>query len=78
LVELIQRHLYIVSINKCLSIQDAAKYMGVSPQTLRRWERAGKILQRQVYLLEVYCSAKGWTFTTIKVPMQVRLLAGFF
>lgn len=86
--------------------------MGVSPQTLRRWEKAGKIkpayrtegkqrrydqsllrpfdltnkttdrltiayarvsshdqkddLQRQVHMLEVYCSAKGWTFSTIK------------
>ncbi len=99
-------------MNKFLSIQDAAKYMGVSPQTLRRWEKAGKIkpayrtegkqrrydpsllrpfdltnkttdrltiayarvsshdqkddLQRQVHMLEVYCSAKGWTFSIIK------------
>jgi len=99
-------------MNKFLSIQDAAKYLGVTPQTLRRWERAGKIipayrtegkqrrydpsllrpfdlsnkvtdrltiayarvsshdqkddLQRQVHMLEVYCSAKGWTFSTIK------------
>ena len=99
-------------MNKFLSIQDAAKYMGVTPQTLRRWEKAGKItpayrtegkqrrydpsllrpfdlsnkatdrltiayarvsshdqkddLQRQVHMLEVYCSAKGWTFSTLK------------
>ncbi len=30
-------------MNKFLSIQDAAKYMGVSLQTLRRLEKAGKI-----------------------------------
>ncbi len=99
-------------MNKFLSIQDAAKYMGVSAQTLRRWEKAGKIkpayrtegkqrrydasllrpydrtnkdtdrptiayarvsshdqkddLERQVQMLGVYCSAKGWTFSTIK------------
>jgi len=99
-------------MSKFLSIQDAAKYMGVTPQTLRRWEKAGKItpayrtegkqrrydpsllrpfdlsnkatdrltiayarvsshdqkddLQRQVHMLEVYCSAKGWTFSTLK------------
>ena len=30
-------------MNKFLSIQDAAKSLGVSPQTLRRWERKKKI-----------------------------------
>ena len=98
-------------MNKFLSIQEAAKQLGVSAQTLRRWERENKIapshrtrgnqrrydpallypidlaksldrptiayarvsshdqkddLQRQVYMLEIYCSAKGWTYTTIK------------
>jgi putative resolvase len=99
-------------MNKFLSIQDAARYLGVSPQTLRRWERKKKIapshrtqggqrryavsqlqpfdhsnkisdrptvayarvsshdqkedLQRQVYMLETYCSAKGWTFSVAK------------
>ena len=99
-------------MNKFLSIQEAAKHLGVSPQTLRRWERTGKIpkairtvgnqrrydlqslcppqknkkdidlltigyarvstyeqkedLERQVKLLEIYCSAKGWPFSVIK------------
>ena len=98
-------------MNKFLSIQEAAKYLGVSPQTLRRWEKAGKItpayrtkgdqrrydlsqlrpmetlnrdnlptiayarvscqdqkedLQRQVNMLELYCSSKGWTFSVVK------------
>lgn len=99
-------------MNKFLSIQDAAKHLGVSPQTLRRWERKKKItpshrtqggqrryavsqlqpfdhsskisdrptvayarvsshdqkedLQRQAYMLETYCSAKGWTFSVVK------------
>jgi excisionase family DNA binding protein len=30
-------------MNKFLSIKEAAKHLGVSPQTLRRWERSGKI-----------------------------------
>ena len=99
-------------MNKFLTIQEAAKHLGVSPQTLRRWEKAGKIapamrtegnqrrydpalfplfdrlskstdrptvayarvsshdqkddLQRQAHMLELYCSAKGWTFSIIK------------
>lgn len=99
-------------MNKFLSIQAAAKYLGVSPQTLRRWESKKQIspshrtqggqrrydlqslqpfdrshqitdrptvayarvsshdqkedLQRQVHMLEMYCSAKGWTFTVIQ------------
>jgi len=99
-------------MNKFLSIQEAAFRLGVSPQTLRRWERKKKIapthrtqggqrryditklpfsdlshkptdrptiayarvsshdqkedLQRQVHMLEIYCSAKGWTFSTLK------------
>jgi excisionase family DNA binding protein len=90
-------------MNKFLSIQQAAKFLGVSPQTLRRWERNKKIspshrtqggqrryeiaklqpfdqsnkttdrptaayarvscqdqkedLQRQVHMLEIYCSS---------------------
>ena len=99
-------------MNKFLSIHEAAKCLGVSPQTLRRWERKKKItpshrtqggqrryaaadfqsfdlnnnisnrptiayarvsshdqkedLQRQVHMLEAYCSAKGWTFSITK------------
>ena len=99
-------------MNKFLSIQEAAKALGVSTQTLRRWEKQGKItpahrtkgrqrrydpallplfassektsnlltigyarvsshdqkddLQRQAHMLELYCSAKGWSFTIIK------------
>jgi excisionase family DNA binding protein len=99
-------------MNNFLSIQEAAKCLGVSPQTLRRWERKKKItpahrtqggqrrydiatlkpldpinrtkdfptiayarvsshdqkedLQRQVHMLEIYCSAKGWTYSVIK------------
>src|ERR1700733_1544899 len=99
-------------MNKFLSIQEAAKYLGVSPQTLRRWERKKKIapshrtqggqrrysatqlkpfdfydkttarptvayarvsshdqkedLERQVHMLEIYSSAKGWAFYVIK------------
>jgi len=29
-------------MNKLVSIQEAAKFLGISPQTLRRWEREGK------------------------------------
>ena len=99
-------------MSKFLSIQEAANYLGVSPQTLRRWESQKKIvlshrtqggqrryaitqlpvfdrsnkaadrptvayarvsshdqkndLQRQVHMLEMYCSAKGWTFSVTK------------
>lgn len=99
-------------MNKFLSIQDAAKCLGVSPQTLRRWEKKKKMipahrteggqrrystaqfksfdfcdkttdrptvayarvsshdqkedLQRQVHMLEIYCSSKGWTFFVMK------------
>ncbi len=99
-------------MNKFLSIQQAAKLLGVSTQTLRRWERNKKItpshrtkgnqrrydlaeilplhgfkekkekdtiayarvsshdqkedLQRQVQMLEMYCSAQGWSFSIIK------------
>ncbi len=99
-------------MNKFLGIQQAAQYLGVSPQTLRRWERKKKIvpshrtaggqrrydltqlrreesrqetnhlptiayarvsshdqkedLQRQIQMLEMYCSSKGWTFSVIK------------
>jgi putative resolvase len=99
-------------MSKFLSIQDAAKYLGVSPQTLRRWENEKKIvpshrtqggqrrydimqlrpcerdpitsdrltvayarvsshdqkedLQRQIQMLEMFCSSKGWTFSTLK------------
>ncbi len=99
-------------MNKFLSIQEAASRLGVSPQTLRRWERKKKIapthrtqggqrryditklplldlshnptdrptiayarvsshdqkedLQRQIHMLEIYCSAKGWTFSILK------------
>ena len=99
-------------MNKFLSIKEAAKYLGVSTQTLRRWERQKKIkpshrtqggqrrydavdlhpfdfnnkladlqtiayarvsshdqkedLERQIHMLEIYCSAKGWTFSVTK------------
>jgi putative resolvase len=99
-------------MSKFLSIKEAADYMGVSPQTLRRWERSEKItpshrtkggqrrydvsklypsaidaagrerptiayarvsshdqkddLQRQIHMLEIYCAAKGWNFSTVK------------
>lgn len=96
-----------------LSIGDAAKRLGVSVQTLRRWDIAGKLvaertpggrrryraedvatfnplginraalerptvayarvsshdqkadLERQAKVLEMYCAAQGWVFTTI-------------
>ena len=97
---------------KFLSIHKAANFLGVSTQTLRRWEKKQKIhpahrtqggqrryditklrpasqsqqiqsrptvayarvsshdqkddLQRQVQMLEMYCSAKGWTYTVLK------------
>ena len=100
-------------MNKFLAIQQAAELLGVSTQTLRRWERAKKIhpshrteggqrrydpaqlipnrfqrsqvsnrptvayarvsshdqkedLQRQVQLLEMYCTSQGWSFEIIK------------
>ncbi len=98
-------------MSKFLSIQEAAKFLGVSPQTLRRWEKEKKIspshrtegrqrryditklrpfdrsksldrptiayarvsshdqkedLQRQIHILEMYCSAKGWVFSVMK------------
>ena len=99
-------------MNKFLSVQEASQALGISPQTLRRWEKSGKIspayrtkenqrrydpsllplfaqskeiidcptigyarvsshdqkedLQRQAHMLEMYCSAKGWSFTIIK------------
>ena len=31
-------------MNKFFSIQEAAKFLGVSPQTLRRWEKSNKII----------------------------------
>ena len=34
---------YILSnMNKLITIQEAATFLGVSPQTLRRWEREGR------------------------------------
>jgi putative resolvase len=100
-------------MNKFLSIQQAAAFLGVSPQTLRRWERSNKIepshrttggqrrydvsklqpvrsltvqtnnlptiayarvsshdqrddLQRQISMLEMYCSAQGWSYEVIQ------------
>jgi len=100
-------------MNKFLTIQKAAEFLGVTPQTLRRWERSNKIepshrttggqrryditklqptrcatakvqslptvayarvsshdqkddLQRQAQMLEMYCSAQGWSHELIK------------
>jgi putative resolvase len=100
-------------MSKFLGIQEAAEFLGVSPQTLRRWERSKKMkpshrtsggqrryditqlqptrfsgpkvqslptvayarvsshdqkddLQRQAHMLEMYCSAQGWSYEIIK------------
>lgn len=99
-------------MSKFLSIQQAASFLGVSVQTLRRWEQMNKIqpshrtqggqrryditklqphihigsthdrpttayarvsshdqkddLQRQIQMLEMYCSSRGWTFDIIQ------------
>lgn len=91
-----------------VTIAEAARFLGVSPQTLRRWEREGRLLpdertpggqrrydlaklrpnafhagpvarttiayarvsshdqkadlERQIQMLEMFCSANGWTF----------------
>ena len=63
---------------KLITISEAAKYLGISTQTLRRWERAGKLayarvssfdqkpdLERQEKMLELYCAAQGWSFELI-------------
>lgn len=99
-------------MSKFVSIAEAAKALGVSPQTLRRWEREGKAvptektaggrrrydlaklrpdlfraesvadrktvayarvsshdqkedLERQKKVLEMYCSAAGWTYEIV-------------
>ncbi|MCA3268245.1 MAG: IS607 family transposase [Azospirillum sp.] len=99
-------------MSKLVSIAEAAKALGVSPQTLRRWEREGKAvptektaggrrrydlaklrpdlfraesvadrktvayarvsshdqkedLERQKKILEMYCSAAGWTYEIV-------------
>lgn len=41
--EIMQSYSYIVKMNKLLTIEEAAKQLGVSTITLRRWEKAGKI-----------------------------------
>ena len=99
-------------MNKFLSIHKAASFLGVSTQTLRRWEKSKKFvpshrtaggqrrydisqlqlnfqhskpsskptvayarvsshdqkedLERQIKMLEMYCSAQGWNFSVIK------------
>ncbi len=99
-------------MSKFLSIKQAADQLGVSTQTMRRWEQKGKIqpalrtqggqrrydiaklspisfpkrihdrptiayarvsshdqkedLQRQIRMLELYCSAQGWSFEIVK------------
>lgn len=99
-------------MNKFLSIRKAASFLGVSTQTLRRWEKSKKLvpshrtaggqrrygmaqlqpgfghskpsskptvayarvsshdqkedLERQIKMLEMYCSAQGWNFSVIK------------
>lgn len=99
-------------MNKFISIKEASELHGVSPQTLRRWERQGKLapaqrtrggqrrydasqfisqrprnktveelptvayarvsshdqkedLQRQLQMLEYFCSSHGWVFECI-------------
>jgi excisionase family DNA binding protein len=94
-------------VSKLVSIGEAAKILGVSVQTLRRWEREGKLvplrtaggtrryelatlrrepakedritvayarvsshdqkadLERQKQVLELFCSARGWTFELV-------------
>jgi len=98
-------------MSKLLTIHEAAEFLGVSPQTLRRWEREGRAipsqrtaggqrrydsttlhhpklklkklkgltltyarvsshdqkedLQRQVNMLEMFCSSYGWTFEVL-------------
>ena len=42
-LDFIQSWSYIIKMNKFLSIQKAAAFLGVSTQTLRRWERSKKI-----------------------------------
>jgi putative resolvase len=95
-------------MSKMVTIAEAARFLGVSPQTLRRWEREGRLLPdertpggqrrydlaklrpnafhagpaarttiayarvsshdqkadlaRQCQMLEMFCSANGWTF----------------
>ena len=33
--------------NKLITIQDAAKILGVNPETLRRWDRKGKYVAKR-------------------------------
>ena len=33
--------------NKLITIQDAAKILGVKPETLRRWDRKGKVVAKR-------------------------------
>jgi len=35
---------YLPMLRKMISIHEAAEFLGVSAQTLRRWEREGKLL----------------------------------
>jgi len=40
--------MYILNLSlKLVSIQEAAELLGVAPQTLRRWEREGKLLPNE-------------------------------
>jgi excisionase family DNA binding protein len=94
-------------VSKLVSVGEAAKILGVSVQTLRRWDREGKLvplrtaggtrryelstlrrepakedritvayarvsshdqkadLERQKQVLELFCSARGWTFELV-------------
>lgn len=38
-----RRNRQVTKLSDYLRISDAAEYLGVSPNTLRNWERAGKI-----------------------------------
>ena len=39
-----RRNQQVIKLSDYLRISEAAEYLGVSPNTLRNWERAGKIV----------------------------------
>jgi excisionase family DNA binding protein len=54
-------------MSKFITVQTAAKKLGVHPSTLRRWEREGKLIpdRTQGNQREMYCASYGWTFEVI-------------